>query len=1110
MGMTGKISRFLAIAAVVVGFVPALAQAQGTTISGQVTGIGGAPIVGASVSIPTLRVGAFTDDAGRYSFSVPESANGTAVTVLARRLGYQPSSASVTVSGAPVTQNFSLSTAATELQGVVVTALGLTREKSQLGTAQQQLSSSELNQTKALNLVEQLSGKVSGVNITGAGTPGGSTNIVIRGQNSITGNNQPLFIVDGTPISNSENSKSRHSGDPNGGYDFGSGISDLNPDDIATLTVLKGPNAAALYGSRASNGVIVITTKKGASSSARARTEFSTTYTWDKPSTLPKYQNLYGQGAGGEFQYFNGKGDGVNDWADQSFGPKLDGRSFGCTFIPGDTLANGAFRDPRFNPAAPNTYDPTEPCLQFTSPTVATPWIAHPDNVESFFNTGHTRSTTLAVSGGTDRASARVSLGRDNITGYIPNNNFQKTSGLLNGSLQVTSKLSTDATLQYIHNVAQNRPGTGYNTGILETFVWFGRQVDMNALRNYAQGGATNNGPATREFNWNYNFHNNPFWRQFENPVGDIRDRFIGTVSANYKLFDGGSLIARTGSDIYRLGIDERFAQGNIQDAVGNPATGIDPSFFGGFQDIADYSNQNNSDLLLVVTRPVGTHLSLNSTLGGTIRRERFDNTSVATPGLSVAGIYNVSNAAVTPTLGQFNSRRQVNSIYGAAALTLNNWWTVEGTARNDWSSTLPQGKNSYFYPSVSTSIVLTDAIPAMKGNILTYAKLRASTARVGNDADPYQLRTTYTGLSGKFDGLPQFTLQNFIANPDLKPENTDANEFGLELAFLDGRFTFDGSYYIKKTHNQIFTIPVSGTSGFQSKAVNAGQISNKGVDFLLGVTPLQTANGLTWNSTFNYSRNKSMVDELAPGITTFVIGTSWYTNIEARQGQPYGSIFGYAFDRDSATGNKIITDGGLTTIGGRKILGNIQPNWTGGWSNTISYKNVTVSGLLDMRRGGNVVSITNFFGDYSGVTAESLRGREVDWNNPGVVVDGTACQAAYFAGTGPCNGVPNTVNVTAERYFQNIFPVMEPYVYDASYVKLRELRFGLDLPAAWASMVNARAVSVAITGRNLHTWTNVPNIDPEFSYTIGNFQGVEFGALPNTRSWGVSFRVTP
>ncbi len=1085
MGTTGKIFRLLAVVSVAVGIRPALAQAQGTNISGQVTGPGGTPVVGASVSIPTLRVGAFTDDAGRYSFTAPVSAAGTTVTLMARRLGFTPSSAQVALSGAAVSQSFSLSPAATELQGVVVTALGLTREKSQLGTAQQQLSNTEINQTKALNLVEQIEGKVSGVNITGSGTQGGSTRIVIRGANSITGNNQPLFVVDGTPISNDENSHARHSGDPNGMYDFGSGISDLNPDDIATMSVLKGPNAAALYGSRASNGVIVITTKRGASTANRARTEISTTYTWDKPSILPTYQNQYGQGAGGEFQYFDGAGNGVNDWADQSFGPKLDGRTHGCTFIPKTT-----------------TYDQSAPCLQFTNPTVATPWIAHPDNVESFFNTGHTRSTTLAVSGGNDRASARLSLGRDNITGYVPNNSFGKTSGLLNGSLQVTDRLSTDATLQYIHNVAQNRPGTGYNTGILETFVWFGRQIDMNALRNYAQGGASNNGPANREFNWNYNFHNNPFWRQFQNPVGDNRDRFIGTVSANYRLFDGGNLIARTGSDIYRLGIDEHFAQGNIQDAVGVPGSSsaaIDPKYFGGFENQSDYSNQNNSDLLLTVNRSVGSHLNLNSTLGGTDRRERFDNSSVATPGLSVADIYNVSNAAVTPTLAQYGSRRQVDSFYGAAAFTLNNWWTVEGTARNDWSSTLPKGANSYFYPSLNTSIVLSDAVPALKGNVLTYAKLRASTARVGNDADPYQLRPTYTGLAAKFAGLPQFRIQNFIANPDLKPESTNSNEVGLELAFLDGRVTFDGSAYDKKTKNQIFTIPVSGTSGFQSKAVNAGQISNKGVDFLLGLTPIQAASGLTWTSTFNYSRNKSMVDELAPGITTFVIGSSWYTNIEARQGQPYGSIFGYVFARDSATG-KINTNGGLTALGGRKVLGNIQPKWTGGWSNSFSYKAVTLSGLLDFRRGGNVVSITNFFGDYSGVTAQSMRGREVDWNNPGIVVDGIDINT----------GQPNTVNVTAEKYFQNIFPVMEPYVYDASYVKVREVRFGLDLPARFANLVNAHAASVALTGRNLHTWTKVPNIDPEFSYTVGNFQGVEFGALPNTRSWGLSFRITP
>ncbi|HEV2018809.1 MAG TPA: TonB-dependent receptor plug domain-containing protein, partial [Gemmatimonadaceae bacterium] len=326
MGMTGKISRFLAVAGAVLGLSPAFAQAQGTTISGQVTGTGGTPVVGASVSIAALRVGGFTDETGRFSFTVPESANGTTVTVLARRLGYTPSSAPVTINGTAVVQNFSLSAAATELTGVVVTALGLTREKSRLGTAQQQLTSSEINQTKAMNVIDQISGKVSGVTITGSGTQGGSTNIVIRGANSITGNNQPLFIVDGVALNNRGRGtgSAANGGDPNGGWDFGSGIADVNPDDIATMSVLKGPNAAALYGSRAANGVIVITTKRGGATGNRARTEVNTTYTWDKPSILPTYQNSYGQGAGGEFLFIDGAGGGVSDGLDQSFGPRLD------------------------------------------------------------------------------------------------------------------------------------------------------------------------------------------------------------------------------------------------------------------------------------------------------------------------------------------------------------------------------------------------------------------------------------------------------------------------------------------------------------------------------------------------------------------------------------------------------------------------------------------------------------------------------------------------------------------------------------------------------------------------------------------------------------------
>jgi TonB-linked SusC/RagA family outer membrane protein len=1038
------------------GLVPAaLSAQQGTTISGRVTsGVNDAPVAQATVSIPALKVGAQSGPDGRYSFTVPASlARGTA-TVQVRRLGYGPSSLTVTLGGTGVVADFKLVPSATELTATVITALGIERQKSTLGTAQQQLSAREVTETKTQNIINNLQGKVSGVNITGSGTQGGSNRIVLRGANSINGNNSPVFVIDGVAISNRA-----RVGSPSGGYDYGSAIADINPDDIETVSILKGPNAAALYGSRAANGVIVLTTKKGLASNNRMRMEVNTSYTWENPSILPDYQNQYGQGAGGSFKYVNGQGKGNCDGCDQSFGPKLDGRLID----------------------------------QFTGPQQ--PWVAHPDNVKSFFQTGHTKSTTVSLSGGNERANARVSLGADNIDGYVPNNTFHKTNGLLNATLKMNDRLSTDANLQYIRNTGANRPGVGYTNGIMEQFVWFGRQVDMEALRDYAKGGATNAGPGNREFNWNYNYHNNPFWLQYENPVQDVRDRFIGRVAVNYKVAEGINASVSSGSDVYRFNIDQRFAQGHIT------GSGVDPKYFGGFGLTNDYSNENNTNLIVTVNRSLGSWLAVNATGGSGIRRETFNTNFTSTTGITVPNIYNVSNAAVTPTLSQSLSRRQVNSVYGSAAFTLNDWWTIEGTARNDWSSTLPKGANSYFYPSINTSVVVTDALPGLKNRFLSFAKLRASTAKVGNDADPYQLRTTYSGLSSKYNGLAQFTLGDALANAELKPEITHSDEFGAELGFFDSRVTLDGSIYKKYTKNQIFSAPVSTASGFTAKNVNAGKITNNGFEMLLSLTPIQIDNGFNWNSTFNYSRNTSEVSELAPGVSTLLLGSLWNGRIEARQGKPYGAIYGKGFQHDSATG-ALLLDGGLPmpTATPTVYFGTIQPKWTGGWANTVRFRNLSLYGLLDARRGGKIYSVTNMFGDNTGVLARTLVGREEDWDKPGVVVPGIDV----------ATGKANTTRVTAEEYYQSIYPSIEPYVYDASYVKLRELRVALDLPRSISNRLNVRAISLALTGRNLHTWTDVPNIDPEFSYTTGNYQGIEFAALPNPRSWGLSFRITP
>jgi TonB-linked SusC/RagA family outer membrane protein len=1038
----------LLAALALLGLAPAvLAAQQATLVSGIVTSDAGLPLPSVQVAIPTLGVGSITREDGRYSFTVPaERSTGTA-TVVARRIGLQQRTSTITLGQGPVTLNFTLPASVSQLEGLVVTALGQTKERSQLGTAVQQVTSEQLNTTHDPNIVNQLAGKVSGVVITGAGTQGGSVNVRVRGFTSITGNNNPLYVVDGVPISNEG-----RGGDPSGastlanGRDFGSAISDINPEDVENISVLKGPNAAALYGSRAANGVVLITTKKGGNN--RVSTQISASNTWDQPSILPTYQNQYGQGSGGQFRFVDGAGGGVQDGNDQSFGPKLDGRLID----------------------------------QFTGPQQ--PWVAHPDNVESFFNTGQTRNGNIAFAGGNDRTSARLSLGGENVAGIIPNSFLRKVTALANGSLNVTDQITATGALNYIRSTGQNRPGVGYNSGILEQFVWFGRQVDMDALKAklYDENGNL--------FNWNYNYHNNPYWLQFENPEKDIRDRTIVSGSVAYRPTSWLSATLRSGTDFFRYNIDQQFQAGNLVFS--------DPSYSGAFSYLRDVSNENNTDLLLVANQQPLSRLSLNATLGGNVRQQSLSTEGVATSGISVANIFNVSNAAITPSNVQQFANRRVNSMYGSASFTWDEWFTVEGTARNDWSSTLPAGNNSYFYPSVNTSIVLTDAIPSLKGmGTLSFAKLRGAWAQVGADAAPYQLRSTFTGQSAKFGANPLYTLTNTLANAELRPEKTLSTEGGLELGFGDNRVTIDASLYNKTTSDQIINLVISSASGFTTRSINAGKIENKGFEALVSVVPLRN-DKMEWTSTFNYSANRGRVVELAPGLQTITLGGTWSATVEARVGEPYGTIRGYGIVK-APNGQYLLSDG-LPQRDTLQVLGSVQPDWTGGWNNTFRYGNFSLGMLLDTHQGGKIFSVTNMFGEYTGVLGNTLEGRENDWNSPGVIV----------AGIDEATNQPNTIGVTSEEYFQNFFRLHERYVYDASYTKLRELRIGFELPTTWANRMYAQSANFALIGRNLKTWTKVPNIDPEFNYSTTNYQGMEFATLPNPRSFGFNVRITP
>lgn len=1057
--MTELLRRILSVSAgLAVVATAAKAQTSGT-ITGRVLTEAGAPLPSASVSITSLGVGGYTNDQGVYTFTVPSNRiTGQTVALTARRVGYTPKSIQVRLSGTgTIQQDITLVANANALSEVVVTALGVNKPKSQVGTAVQQLSSNELNTTHDPNVLNQIEGKVSGVTISSGGTQGGTTHIVIRGANSIKGNNEPLFVVDGVPINNINDLQ----GSPNGGglygggRDFGSAISDINPDDIASMTVLKGPNAAALYGSRAANGVIEITTKHGQATNGKIQTQLTSSYTWDTPSVLPTYQNSYGQGAGGQFAYVDGQGGGVQDGNDQSYGPRMNG----------------------------------QPIPQFDSPVIngvrqPTPFMPHPNNVYSYFNTGHTFDNNLSFSGGTEKAKARLSLGQQSVEGIIPNNTLRKFTGAINGTLDVTSRLSTSGGFQYINNIGHNRAGVGYDTGILEQFVWFGRQVNLPELQNQFYN------PNGSLYNWNSNFHNNPYWLQYDNPEMDSRDHMLGNVSATYKVANWLNATFQSGSDIQRFNVNQDFAKGNLNFG--------DQSYAGALQLWNEQTNENNTKLLLTADKQATSRLLLNATIGANRRYRTYDTQLTFTNGLSVPGTYNISNAAITPVNTQYDERRQVNSGFGSASFTWDNWWTVEVTGRNDWSSTLPKANNSYFYPSVNTSFVLTDAIPALKSRALTYLKVRGSIARVGSDAGPYQLATVYNGQATKFGSLPQFSLSDNIANANLEPEITQSGEAGLELGFFGDRATADLTYYDKATTNQIIQLSVSPTSGFNTKSANAGKISNKGFEALLNITPIRTAGGFQWNTTFNYSQNRSMVVSLLPGLQTQVLGGAWSANTEARVGYPYGAIYGFPFLRDSA-GN-LLLNSGLPQQGKLKVLGTIQPKYVAGWSNDFRYKRLSANILFDIHKGGNIFSITNMFGQYSGVLKQTMNGRQVDWNKPGLLIKGID----------QATGKPNTTLVTSEEYYQSLFQLHEPFIYDDSYVKLRELRVGLDLPDQFAARLHAHAVNLALVGRNLWLSTKVPNIDPEFTYNTGNFQGMEFGELPNTKSVGLNVRITP
>ena len=1071
----------LFLLALAIGVIQGAAQV--TTVRGIVTTEeDGEPVIGASVIVKGTSLGTVTDVNGRFELSgFPPSATRlliSYISLMAKEVAIAPQ-VSVT-----------LKSDTHLLDEVVVTALGISREKKALGYTAQEVKQNALVQGKDNNLLNSLSGKIAGVRITNTQGDVGSSRIVIRGETSIAGENQPLFIVDGIPVDNSQlNARSS-------GRDFKNAIADLNPEDIKTLTVLKGPNAAALYGARAAHGAIVITTKggdkrqKGIGITLHSSTQVSFV------ATLPEFQNLFGQGAGGRFSYVDGKGAGVNDGVDESWGPRLD---IGVVI-------------PQFDSP-----------LDADGNRVATPWVSHPNNVRDYFRMGISTNNGISVARGDDKYQFRVGYNYEKQVSIVPDAGTNKTNISLNTDYHLAKWIVVGATANYIVYTAPSLPGSATPSGSnvrsnspMLQFLWFGRQVDTNSLK------------ADYTRNWNSSYYDNPFWSTSYNTQSQERHRLIGDLHAEFRLTDGLNVRFRTSTDWYNDRRKSKVKWGSA--GAGSP--------YGSYAEDAYTVKENNTEVLATYIKQLNKNWGIDALLGFNVRNKQYENNYQAAPRLAVADLYTLTNSRDPLTSSNDFYRLRQYGLYGSIQLDYRRWAFLNITGRNDWSSTLPVDNNSYFYPSVTASVLLSEAF-GWRSKAVNYLKIRGGWSQVGADANPYQLATVFTSETA-FNGNPLQSSSTIGMNSNLKPENTSSIEAGFEAAFWDNRLYLDFTYYKTDSRNQILKLATTAASGYTSQVRNAGHIRNRGYEIQLGAVPIHTSKGFRWNLDLNYGANSSKVVKLDDeGLLTSYQLYSSGIQILASVGEAYGTLFGTSYVRD-ANGNVVVDANGLPKISTtNKTLGKFTPDWTGGISNTFSYRSLSLSFLIDASVGGSIFSNTNKTGKYTGVLANTLSGRDAEhgglWyytdamgNNvrlsesPSYSVSSDGLYYAQVNGQSTRvyqdgimvegvteSGSKNEEVVSAEKYYHRIYSIAEANVYDASYVKLREVALSYRLPRLWTQKLHLQEASVTLTGRNLWTiYKSVPNIDPESALTTGNAQGVEAYSLPTTRSFGVNLSV--
>ena len=1048
---------FLAALFFCMGTALAQTKVSGTVLSQE----DGQPIIGAAVKVVGTGTGMLTDINGSFNVTLPAGKDQLEISYL----GF----VSQTLTAKNGMRVF-LKTDAQALKEVVVTAMGISREKKALGYAVSEVNADELIKSRGglSNPVNALQGKVAGLQITSAaGSMGGSSKVLIRGNNSLSGSNQPLFVIDGVPIEGKDyNTVDAQRGA--GGYDYGNLIQDLNPDDIESMSVLKGAAASALYGSRAANGVIMITTKK-AKEQKGFGVEFTSTMGIERVTKLPKLQKEYGGGYGymsldgyDDFSetVINGVTYTVPDYGmDESWGPKLDGRQVLSWYDLAKWEANGKVGNP-----------------------TTSAWSAPKHDYEDFFETGVSFTNNVSISQVYDKSAFRISYTNMSLNGFLPNSSMYKNIFNVSGNIMSPNKkLNVFTNVNYFNSRAKGRPDTGYGkNNIMRNFVqWNQRQLNMNELKDMYRY------PEGTQATWNrYSvddpspaYHNNPYWSRYMNYENDTRNRIYGNVGVSYQIIPQLKAQYKVNLDFFVDKQYERIAVGSQDESR--------------YSEMSRQQYEINHEFMLMYNQ-VFNDFSLSANLGANIMENHYEQVYGETKGgLAIPEFYNLDNSMTQAASSNYRREKSIYSLFGDVTLGWKNMLYLEGTIRGDKSSTLPKDHNIYVYPSVTVSFLFSELLKK-KAPWLSFGKIRLGFAQVGNDTDPYQLYNTYSPYTNIDSTTPGYRLPDTMQNPDLKPERTNSWEAGLEMNLFNNRLGFDITYYQTNTKDEILPLSVSGATGYLYKYVNSGEIENKGIEVGIHATPVKTRD-FEWYTQLNIAHNKNKVKSLADGVDYLRIGSARFkVEVGAMVGEEYGVIMGtdYVYDEN---GNKMVDENGLyMATDGSQVIGHIFPDFTGGWNNTFRFKNFDLGFQLDFSKGGQFFSTSYMFGMFCGMFEETA---ENNVRETGIISKG------YTA-----DGLPNTKVVSARDYYERYYngPAAQN-VLKSDYIKLREVSIGytFKLNPLWF----IKSLRLSAYGRNLAVWgPDTKHFDPEMIVTgSGNIQGIEGGATPMVSTYGLT-----